>query len=147
MPRVEGKVALVTGGASGLGFACAEMLAREGARVAISDIDEAGGTAAAKRLGGGAIFVPHDVTGETDWLAALSAVRAAFGSLNILVNSAGIALNANVEETNVGRLAPGSRGRSGRRVPWLQARDRVHRRIARRLHREYLVGVGHRRRP
>ena len=47
MPRVDGKVALVTGGASGLGLACAAMLAREGARVAISDIDEAGGAAAA----------------------------------------------------------------------------------------------------
>ena len=101
MPRVEGKVALVTGGASGLGYACAGMLAREGARVAISDIDEAGGVAAAARLGGGAVFVPHDVTDEAGWIAALGSVRAAFGSLNILVNSAGIALNATVEDTTL----------------------------------------------
>ena len=101
MPRVDGTVALVTGGASGLGYACAEMLAREGARVAISDIDEPGGAAAAKRIGGGTVFVPHDVTDEASWIATLAAVRAAFGSLNILVNSAGIALNANVEETTL----------------------------------------------
>ena len=101
MPRVDGTVALVTGGASGLGYACAEMLLREGARVAISDIDEPGGASAAKRIGGGAVFVPHDVTDEASWIAALAAVRAAFGSLNILVNSAGIALNANVEETTL----------------------------------------------
>ena len=101
MPRVDGKVALVTGGASGLGLACAAMLAREGARVAISDIDEAGGAAAAERIGRGTVFVAHDVTGEASWTDALSAVRTAFGGLNILVNSAGIALNATVEETTL----------------------------------------------
>ena len=67
MGQVEGKVALVTGGASGIGAACAETLAREGAAVVITDLDAARGEALAERLraaGGRARFLPQDVTDE-----------------------------------------------------------------------------------
>jgi NAD(P)-dependent dehydrogenase (short-subunit alcohol dehydrogenase family) len=100
--RVEGKVALVTGGASGLGRASAMMLAKEGARVAVTDLNLAGAEAVAKQIGAGkAIAIRHDVTSEADWQAALKQTVDSFGGLNILLNSAGIALTATVEETTL----------------------------------------------
>ncbi|MBM3489189.1 MAG: glucose 1-dehydrogenase [Alphaproteobacteria bacterium] len=101
MGRVAGKVALVTGGASGLGRAAALLLAREGARVAVSDINEAGARAAARSIGQGAIALKHDVTSETDWQAAIAATVQAFGGLHILLNSAGIGITKTVEETTL----------------------------------------------
>ncbi len=101
MGRVEGKVALVTGAASGLGRASAAMLLREGAKVCLSDIDTARGAQAARELGAGALFVEHDVTDETAWAAAVERTVAEFGGLDILVNSAGIALNKTVEDTTL----------------------------------------------
>ena len=98
MGRVEGKVALVTGGASGLGRATAIMLAREGAKVAVTDINEAGGQAVAAEIGDAAIFLRHDVTSEPEWQSVLAATVARFGKLNILVNSAGIGMSKSVEE-------------------------------------------------
>lgn len=95
MGRVTGKVALVTGGASGIGRACCELLAREGARVAITDIDERQGRALAdsiKESGGEAVFFRHDVTSEEEWIAAIRRTEDAFGPLNILVNNAGVAV-------------------------------------------------------
>jgi NAD(P)-dependent dehydrogenase (short-subunit alcohol dehydrogenase family) len=89
---------LVTGGASGLGRASAILLAKEGAKVVVSDIAEAGGRAVAAEIGGTARFVHHDVTKETDWRAAVDAAVAAFGGLHILVNSAGIGLTKDVEQ-------------------------------------------------
>jgi NAD(P)-dependent dehydrogenase (short-subunit alcohol dehydrogenase family) len=96
--RVQGKIALVTGGASGLGKCSAELLVREGARVAVTDVNEAGGAAVAEALGDAAIFLRHDVTSEDDWKRVLAATRDAFGGLNILVNSAGIGLGKTIEE-------------------------------------------------
>lgn len=98
MGRVSGKVALVTGGASGLGRATAIMLAKEGAKVAVTDINEAGGRAVAAEIGDGAIFLRHDVTSESEWQSVLAAAVGAFGKLNILVNSAGIGMSKSVEE-------------------------------------------------
>ena len=96
--RVAGKVALVTGGASGLGKASAELMAREGARVAITDINEQAGRAAAEAIGDGAIFIRHDVTSEEDWKDAIKQTTDTFGGLHILLNSAGIGLTKTVEE-------------------------------------------------
>lgn len=93
MGRVEGKAAIVTGGASGIGEACAKLLAREGARVAVSDIDRDGGARVAKEIeeaGGTARFLEHDVTSEARWQEVVAQTVAAFGGLHILVNNAGI---------------------------------------------------------
>ena len=101
MGRVEGKVALVTGGASGIGRACAELLTAEGARVAITDIDAAGGRTAADEIGADTLFIEHDVTDEDAWRAAVEQTVAVFDGLHILVQSAGIAMHATVEDTSL----------------------------------------------
>ena len=100
MGRVEGKVALVTGGASGLGKAAAVLLAREGAKVAASDLDAEGARATAAEIGEAAIAIEHDVTDEAAWTAALKATETQLGGLHILVNSAGIVLTKSVEDTS-----------------------------------------------
>lgn len=98
MGRVAGKVALVTGAASGLGKATAEMLAREGARVAVTDINADGARAVARAIGDQAIGLEHDVTSEAQWREAVNAVMNAFGALHVLVNNAGIGTMGNVED-------------------------------------------------
>jgi NAD(P)-dependent dehydrogenase (short-subunit alcohol dehydrogenase family) len=93
--QVAGKVALVTGGASGIGAAVAELLAREGASVAVTDIDELGGpeiVAGIRKAGGEAIFLPHDVTSEARWIEVVAEVEKRYGQLNILVSNAGIGI-------------------------------------------------------
>ncbi|MBN1206207.1 MAG: glucose 1-dehydrogenase [Myxococcaceae bacterium] len=99
--RVEGKVALVTGGASGLGAASARMLVREGARVAITDINEEQGQALAKELGEAARFWRLDVTREEDWKSVVDAVLATFGRLDVVVNNAGIGIVKDVESLSI----------------------------------------------
>jgi NAD(P)-dependent dehydrogenase (short-subunit alcohol dehydrogenase family) len=90
---VQGKAALVTGGASGIGRATALLLAREGARVLVGDVDEAGGRATAAAIaaeGGEARFTHLDVTSEPEVAAAVAGALSAFGRLDCAVNSAGI---------------------------------------------------------
>ncbi len=103
--RVAGKIALVTGGGSGLGRAISEMFAREGARVAVTDIDEADARATAGAIEaerpGAAIGLAHDVTETAAWSAALEATVAEFGGLHILVNNAGIAEGGSIEDTDL----------------------------------------------
>ena len=96
--RVAGKVALVTGAASGIGRSCAELLAAEGAKVALTDIQDDKGREVAAAIGANAIYIPHDVTGEDAWIAVVEQVRAAFGRLDILVNNAGIGIGGPVTE-------------------------------------------------
>jgi NAD(P)-dependent dehydrogenase (short-subunit alcohol dehydrogenase family) len=102
MGRVDGKIAMVTGAAQGLGAAIATMLANEGARVALTDVNLEGAQQVAgainARLPDHALAIAHDVTGEAAWQQVLQQVRSAFGGLNILVNNAGIGSLANVEE-------------------------------------------------
>jgi NAD(P)-dependent dehydrogenase (short-subunit alcohol dehydrogenase family) len=102
MGRVDGKIALVTGAAQGLGAAIAEMLAAEGAGVALSDINLDGAREIAADINGNypqhAIAIEHDVADEAAWQDVLQQVRADLGGLNILVNNAGIGSVANVEE-------------------------------------------------
>ncbi len=91
--RLSGKVALITGGASGMGWSEATIFAREGARVVVGDILEADGREVAEKIaaaGGQARFVKLDVTSETDWQQAVSTTVASFGKLDVLVNNAGI---------------------------------------------------------
>jgi NAD(P)-dependent dehydrogenase (short-subunit alcohol dehydrogenase family) len=93
--QVEGKVALVTGGASGIGAACAELLAREGASVVITDVDELKGpevVAGIKKAGGEATFLHHDVTSEPRWTEIVAEVEKRYGRLDILVSNAGIGI-------------------------------------------------------
>ena len=88
--RLDGKVALVTGGARGIGRAIAERFAREGARVAIGDIDEPGASRTAAAIGGEVAGFALDVTRQDSIDAAIASVVARFGRLDILVNNAGL---------------------------------------------------------
>jgi len=101
MDRVAGKVALVTGAASGLGRATARRLAAEGARVVLADRNEAEGVAAAAELGAPHAFVLLDVTDEAMWAAAVAETLRRFARLDILVNGAGIGVMGNVETTTL----------------------------------------------
>jgi NAD(P)-dependent dehydrogenase (short-subunit alcohol dehydrogenase family) len=97
MGKLDGKVALVTGAASGIGAACAVLLAQEGASVALTDIQDGRGAEVTARIiatGGHARYFHHDVTLEEAWVSVMAEVVAAFGRLDILVNNAGIGIGA-----------------------------------------------------
>lgn len=95
---LSGRVALVTGGASGIGRATAQALAAQGARVIVADINENGGWETADAIGDTAGFVPLDVTDEAAWCRALDYVATTEGRLDILANVAGIGLGGDFEE-------------------------------------------------
>ncbi|WP_347353092.1 glucose 1-dehydrogenase [Intrasporangium sp.] len=104
MNRLEGRVALVTGGASGIGRATAIRLAAEGAAVLVTDIQVEPGEALVEQIvaaGGRAAFVRHDVTSEADWETACRAAVEQFGGLDILVNNAGMGDLKAIEETSL----------------------------------------------
>jgi NAD(P)-dependent dehydrogenase (short-subunit alcohol dehydrogenase family) len=104
MKRVAGKVALVTGAGLGLGRAAAMLLAREGAKVVVSDVKEEEGRAVSDEIveaGGEAIFVRHDVSVEADWERTIAMTASRFGRLDIAVNNAGVALAGDVEHTSL----------------------------------------------
>lgn len=90
MGRVDGKVALISGGARGMGAAHARMLVGEGAKVVIGDILDEEGKTLADELGSAARYVHLDVTDFEQWEAAVSTATQNFGTLNVLVNNAGI---------------------------------------------------------
>ncbi|WP_445504973.1 SDR family oxidoreductase [Microvirga sp. G4-2] len=90
MKRLEGKVALVTGAGSGFGLGIAETFAREGAKVAVVDINEDAAKTAAEKIGASAIGLAADVSKASDVNAAVERTRSAFGKLDIVVNNAGI---------------------------------------------------------
>jgi 3(or 17)beta-hydroxysteroid dehydrogenase len=101
MGRVQDKVALVTGGASGIGLATAKLLVEEGASVVVADRDEAASTAAVAELGQRACFHRLDVTRENEWAAVTDAVARDFGRIDILVNNAGVVLFKDIEATTL----------------------------------------------
>lgn len=100
--ELAGRVAIVTGAASGIGRATAIRLAKEGAKIAVADIDKEWGqetVALIEKAGGKALFVPTDVTKEADTTRAVDQTLKAFGRIDILINNAGIVLVAKVTET------------------------------------------------
>ncbi|MDZ4373022.1 MAG: glucose 1-dehydrogenase [Phenylobacterium sp.] len=102
--RVAGKVALVTGAASGIGRACAEKLAAEGARVVATDIQDELGQAVAAGIiqaGGQAEYVRQDVTDEAAWASVVAGVRDRHGRLDILINNAGIGIGGSILEMSL----------------------------------------------
>ena len=102
MGRLDGKVALISGGARGMGAAEARLFAQEGAKVVIGDVLDAEGARVVTEIaesGKEALFVHLDVTSETDWRSAIVAAVTAFGRLDVLVNNAGIWRGGRVEDT------------------------------------------------
>ncbi|WP_066587296.1 SDR family oxidoreductase [Cellulomonas timonensis] len=97
MGRVDGKVAIVTGGSRGLGAAYSRALVREGARVMVGDVLDDEGKVLADELGEGAVYQHLDVTQESAWAAAVAAAEQAFGPVDVLVNNAGVASAGSVE--------------------------------------------------
>src|SRR4051812_41037274 len=103
--RVAGKVALVTGAASGIGRATAVLLAKEGAKVAVTDLDEAGARKVAPEVpaaGGEALPMALDVTAESAWQAAVESVLSSWSRLDIAVNNAGLSAASPVTEMTLG---------------------------------------------
>jgi NAD(P)-dependent dehydrogenase (short-subunit alcohol dehydrogenase family) len=104
MGRVEGKIALVTGGSMGLGEATGRLLAKEGATVILTDLLDKEGEALAASInaeGGMAEYIHQDVTNEGLWDTILSGIVDRYGRLDVVVNNAGIVLDANVEDTTL----------------------------------------------
>ena len=101
MKRLDGRVALVTGAASGIGRATAERLASEGAVAVVTDVQDEAGEETASALGGDAFFVHLDVTDEAGWQAAVERVLAERDRLDVLVNNAGLGDLAPIEETTL----------------------------------------------
>ncbi len=100
MDRLKGKVSLVTGAASGIGLAIANMFSKEGAMVLITDVKENDGRKAVEDIakqGGTAEFIRHDVTKEKDWAHVMETVEKKYGRLDVLVNNAGINERGNTE--------------------------------------------------
>ncbi|HTO15220.1 MAG TPA: SDR family oxidoreductase [Edaphocola sp.] len=104
MDRVKNKVAIVTGGASGLGKSSAILLAREGAKIVVTDLDDEKGNEVVQHIrndGGEAIFIKQDVSKEDQWEMVIETTLKTFGKLHILANSAGIGIGGNVEEVTL----------------------------------------------
>ena len=97
MGRLDGKVALITGGASGLGKATGQLMAKEGATVVLSDLQEVEGTAVSKQIkenGGHCFFIKQDTTSEEGWQDICDSILENHGHLDILLNGAGVGSSA-----------------------------------------------------
>lgn len=101
MNRLENKVAIITGGAAGMGEAHVRLFIQEGAKVILTDINAEKGEALAKELGENALFIQHDVTDEAGWENVVSEAEKAFGPVNILVNNAGISPVLSLEHASL----------------------------------------------
>jgi len=102
--RLQGKVALISGGSRGMGAVEAALFAKEGAKVVVGDVREDEGRSLVEKItgeGGDAVFVPLDVTKETDWETAVAEAVDRYGKLDVLVNNAGVSARGTIEETTV----------------------------------------------
>lgn len=97
--RLQDKVAIITGGSSGMGAADARIFVKEGAKVVITDLNVEGGEALAAELGQNALFIQHNVAVEAEWDRVIDRTLEAFGRIDILVNNAGILIIKPIEET------------------------------------------------
>ena len=93
MSRLEGKVAIITGAAQGMGAAHAQEFIKQGAKVVLTDLNEEKGSALAAELGENALFIKQDVTSEQGWADVVAQAEEKFGPVNVLVNNAGISVN------------------------------------------------------
>ena len=101
MNRLDGKVALISGAARGIGGETARLMVEAGATVAIGDVLDERGRETARALGDAALYVHLDVTSEEDWTTAVAAALARFGKLDILVNNAGLFLGKDIEAASL----------------------------------------------
>ena len=98
MPRLENKVVLLSGGASGIGAASARLVVREGGKAVLADRDHDKGRALAGELGAASLFVPLDVTDEAAWQKAVATTVDSFGALHGLLNAAGVGVRNSIED-------------------------------------------------
>jgi NAD(P)-dependent dehydrogenase (short-subunit alcohol dehydrogenase family) len=101
MNRLDGKVALISGAARGIGVETARLMIEAGAKLAVGDVLDERGRETARGLGDAALYVHLDVTSEADWQAAIDAVVGQFGKLDILVNNAGLFLGKDIEAASL----------------------------------------------
>lgn len=101
MKRLEGKVAIITGAAQGMGAAHAKLFIENGAKVILTDLNEEKGNAFAAELGENALFVKQNVASEEDWATVIAKAEEAFGPVNVLVNNAGITMAKNMLDVTV----------------------------------------------
>jgi len=101
MQRVEGKVCIITGAASGIGREDALLLASEGAKVVLTDLNEEAGRQVAAEIGANALFIRHDIASESDWQNVVKTTVEHFGRLDVLVNNAAILALGSIEDTTL----------------------------------------------
>lgn len=101
MARLQDKVIIITGAAQGMGATHARLCIEAGAKVVLTDINAEKGQALAAELGSQALFIQHNVTSEDDWAQVIAATEAHFGTINVLVNNAGITQSKSILETSL----------------------------------------------
>ena len=101
MVRLQDKVIIITGAAQGMGATHARLCIEAGAKVVLTDINTEKGQALAAELGNQALFIQHNVTSEDDWTQVIAATQAYFGTINVLVNNAGITQSKSILETSL----------------------------------------------
>ena len=101
MERLADKVAIITGGAAGMGEAHVRRFIDEGAKVVLTDVNVEKGEALSEKLGENALFIEHDVTDEAGWEKVVATAEETFGPVNILVNNAGISPVLSLEHSSI----------------------------------------------